>query len=200
MIPTIKRVTKQGQEGMDLFSWELLEKRRVRITGFIDDEQADKVMGSLQYLEDISSQEVEVIINSPGGNISSMLAILDVMKEMKSDIRCICAGECASAAVYLFTCGATPGKREIYPNAEIMIHQPSGVAQGRSGDVQVVSGHLANTEKKLIRLLSEATGQSVKKLSRDTERDKWMSANEAVTYGLADRVKGRDDDDVKKNS
>lgn len=186
---TIEHVTKQGVQTSDIYSYEFQEKRRIRLTGEVDDVMAEGVVAAIQYLDSVSDKEIEVIINSPGGSVTAGLAILDAMKEARSDIRTVCIGLGASMGALLVTCGGTKGKREIYPNAEMMIHQPLGGAQGQASDVQLTAVHLTKVKKNLVHLLAEATGKSPKKIIHDIDRNLWLDAQDAVAYGLVDRIR-----------
>ena len=192
MVPTVKHITKQGVEYSDLFSYELNEKRRIRLTGTIDEDAADRIIASIQYLDIVSDKDIEVVINSAGGEGTAGLAILDAMKEARSDIRTICCGKGLSMAAMLIACGGTKGKREIYPNAEMMIHQPWGGVTGQVSDVEVMAARLTEVKRKMIGLLSDATGKSLRRISQDMDRDFWLNAEDAVAYGLVDRIRGKD--------
>lgn len=190
-IPTVKHITKQGVEYSDLYSYELNEKRRIRLTGIIDDEMAERIIASIQRLDDVSDKDIEMIIDSPGGEGTAGLAILDAMQEAKSEIRTICSGKALSMAAMLIACGGTKGKREIYPNAEMMIHQPWGGVSGQASDVQVMAAHLVEVKQKMVKLLANATGKSMRQIRADMDRDFWLDAESAVAYGLVDRVRGK---------
>lgn len=186
---TINHATRQGVQTTDIFSYELAEKRRIRLTGEVDDVMADRIVSAIQYLDEVSTQDIEIIINSPGGSVTAGLAILDAMKEAKSDIRTVCMGLAASMGALLVACGGTKGKREIYPNAEMMIHQPLGGASGQASDVELTAIHLTKIKKNLVGLLSEATDKSPKKINHDIDRNLWLDAQMAVEYGLVDRIR-----------
>ena len=192
MIPTVKHITKQGIEYNDLFSYELNEKRRIRITGEIDEKMAEWIVAAIQCLDENSSKDIEIVINSPGGEGAAGLAILDAMLEARADIRTICSGRALSMAAMLVACGGTKGKREIYPNAEIMFHQPWGGVTGQVSDVQVMAAHMVQIKEKMAGLLAEATGKSVEQISLDMDRDFWLNAEDAVAYGLVDRIRGKE--------
>lgn len=186
---TINHTTKQGVQTTDIYSYELTEKRRIRLTGEVDDLMADHIISAIQYLDEISEKEIEMIINSPGGSVTAGLAILDAMKEARSDIRTVCTGIGASMGALLVACGGTKGKREIYPNAEMMIHQPLGGASGQASDVELTAVHLTRVKKKLVQLLADATEKPPKKINHDIDRNLWLDAKEAVAYGLVDRIR-----------
>ena len=184
-----KHINKQGEEKLDLFSHEFLNERRIRLTGQIDDMMYERIAAAIQYLDSVSHRDIEMVINSPGGSISAGLAIYDAMKEAKSDIRTICTGAASSMAALLAACGGTKGKREIYPSAEMMIHQPLGGVNGQATDVQLTALHITKVKRKLVELLAEATEKSAKKINQDMDRDLWLNAEEALAYGLVDKIR-----------
>lgn len=186
---TVKNVSKQGVETLDLFSNEFLHERRIRLTGEIDDVMADEMIAAIQYLDSVSDKEIELVVNSPGGAVNAGLAILDAMRAARSDIRTVCSGHAASMGALLVTCGGTKGKREIYPHAEMMIHQPLGGVCGQASDVQLTAVHLLKVKKKLVDLLADATDRPAKKIDIDIDRDLWLNAEEAVKYGLVDKIR-----------
>jgi ATP-dependent Clp protease protease subunit len=158
------------------------------LTGEINDSAADVVVAQLIFLEsEDSSKDISIYINSPGGSVSSGFAIYDTMQYLKCDISTICLGSAASMGAFLLSSG-TKGKRLALPNSEIMIHQPMGGTQGKSTDVEIYANRLLRTKDKLNEILAKNTGQPLDVVARDTEKDYFMSAEEAVTYGLIDRV------------
>ena len=183
-----KNISKHGEEMVDLFSNEFLKHRRIRLTGPIDDGMYEQIVSAIQYLDSVNHQDIEIVINSPGGNVTSGLAIYDAMRAAKSDIRTICIGEAASMGALLVACGGTKGKREIYPSAEMMLHQPLGGVSGQATDVQLTALHITKVKKKLVELLAEATGKPFAKIDHDIDRDLWLNAEEALDYGLVDKI------------
>ena len=175
-----KHLTKQGEEMLDLFTNEFLNERRIRITGVIDDMVSERIVSAIQYLDSVNHKDIEIVINSPGGAITAVMAIYDAMKEAKSDIRTVCSGQAASMGALLVACGGTKGKREIYPSAEMMLHQPLGGVSGQATDLQLTALHITKVKKKLVELLAEATDKPAKKINQDIDRDLWFDAKEAV--------------------
>ena len=158
------------------------------IFGEIDDETAYNIVQQLQYLEAKDpEQDITIVINSPGGSVSAGLAIFDVMCGVQNDINTVCVGKAASMGAFLLA-GGTKGKRQIYPNAEVLIHQPLGGAQGQATEIEIVAEHIKKTKKTLNQILSANTGKSEKEVAKDTDRDNWMSSLEAVKYGICDEV------------
>lgn len=186
-IPTVIEQTNRGTMTYDLYS-RLLEDRNIFLTGEVTDETANLVVGQLLYLESKDSQkDISLYINSPGGSVSAGLAIFDTINYIKCDVTTICVGLAASMGAFLLAAG-TKGKRYALPNSEIMIHQPLGGAQGQASDIAIVAEHILKTKKKLNLILSERTGQSIEKIEKDTDRDNYMSAEEAKAYGIIDKV------------
>ncbi|MCL1914133.1 MAG: ATP-dependent Clp endopeptidase proteolytic subunit ClpP [Eubacteriaceae bacterium] len=187
LVPIVVEQTSRGERSYDIYS-RLLKDRIVMLTGAIDDQVADLIVAQLIFLESESSdKDINLYINSPGGSVSAGLAIYDTMNYLKCDVATICIGFAASMGSFLLAAGAK-GKRSALPNSEIMIHQPSGGAQGKSADVEIYAKHLLNTRDKLNRILSENTGQPIEVIQRDTDRDFFMSAEEAKNYGIIDKV------------
>lgn len=186
-IPTVIEQTNRGTMTYDLYS-RLLEDRVIFLSGEINNETANLVVGQLLYLETKDSQkDISLYINSPGGSVSAGLAIFDTINYIKCDVSTICVGLAASMGAFLLSAG-TKGKRYALPNSEIMIHQPMGGAQGQASDIAIVAEHILKTKKKLNTILAEKTGQPIEKIERDTDRDNYMSADEAKTYGIIDKV------------
>lgn len=186
-IPTVIEQTNRGTMTYDLYS-RLLEDRNIFLTGEVTDETANLVVGQLLYLESKDSQkDISLYINSPGGSVSAGLAIFDTINYIKCDVTTICVGLAASMGAFLLAAG-TKGKRYALPYSEIMIHQPLGGAQGQASDIAIVAEHILKTKKKLNLILSERTGQSIEKIEKDTDRDNYMSAEEAKAYGIIDKV------------
>ncbi len=187
LIPYVVERTASGERSYDLMS-RLLEDRIVFLSGEIDDATANVVISQLIYLEGKDpTKDVSLYINSPGGSVSAGLAIYDTMNYVKCDVSTICIGMAASMGAFLLSSGAK-GKRYALPNAEVMIHQPLGGAQGQASDIQIAAEHILRTKAKLNRILAENCGQDISKVERDTDRDTWLSADEAKEYGIIDKV------------
>ena len=187
LVPYVVDQTSSGERSYDIYS-RLLEDRIVFISGEIDDATANTVVAELIYLEAKNpDKDICVYINSPGGSVTAGMAIYDTMKYVKCDVSTICIGLAASMGAFLLAAG-TKGKRFCLPNSEVMIHQPLGGAQGQASDIEITAKHIIKTKKKMIEMLSKNTGQSIEKVSNDVDRDYYMTADEAVTYGLVDKV------------
>ena len=186
-IPTVVDQSGNGERVYDIYS-RLLEDRIIFISDEIDMNTANSVVAQLLYLESKdSSKDISIYINSPGGLVSAGLAIYDTMQFIKCDVSTVCVGLCASMGAFLLA-GGTKGKRFALKNAEIMIHQPLGGAQGQASDIKIQAEQILKTKKKLNEILSKNTGKSYEQIELDTERDNYMSAQEACDYGLIDRV------------
>lgn len=187
LIPTVIEKTPYGERAFDIYS-RLLTDRIVFIGTPIDDGVANAVIAQLLFLESQNSKEdIRMYINSPGGVVTSALAIYDTMQYVKPDVSTICVGVAASAAAILLSAGRK-GKRLILPNGEVMIHQVLGGAEGQATDVDIHARHILATRDRLNRILAGHTGQKIANIERDTERDRFMSADEAVQYGIVDSV------------
>ncbi len=187
LIPYVVERTASGERSYDLMS-RLLEDRIIFLSGEIDDAMANVIISQLIYLEGKDpSKDVSLYINSPGGSVSAGLAIYDTMNYIKCDVTTICIGMAASMGAFLLSSGAK-GKRFALPNAEVMIHQPLGGAQGQASDIQIAAEHILRTKAKLNRILAENCGREISKVEKDTDRDNWLSAEEAREYGLIDKV------------
>ena len=187
LIPMVIEQTSHGERSYDIYS-RLLKDRIIFIGGPIDDDVANSVVAQLLFLEgDDPDKDINLYINSPGGSVSAGLAIYDTMQYIKCEVSTICIGLAASMGAFLLAAGAK-GKRKALPNAEIMIHQPSGGAQGQATDINIQAEQILKLKKRLNEILSERTGQSVARVTQDTERDNYMSAEEARAYGLIDEV------------
>ena len=179
--------TSRGERSYDIYS-RLLEDRIIFLSGEIDDAVANTVVAQLIYLEAKDpNKDINLYINSPGGSVSSGLAIYDTMNYIKCDVSTICIGMAASMGAFLLSSGAK-GKRFALPNSEIMIHQPLGGAQGQASDIKIAAEHILRTKKKLNRILAENSGKPIEQIERDTDRDNYLSAEEALNYGLIDKV------------
>lgn len=186
LIPMIVDKEKNGERSYDIFS-RLLKDRIILLSGEIDDECANSVIAQLLYLDSLNNEEISLYINSPGGSVTSGMAIYDTMNFVKSDVSTICLGMAASMGAFLLSSGKK-GKRYALPNSEIMIHQPLGGAKGQATEIKIAAEQILKTKEKLNKILSENTGQNLKKVEQDTERDHFLDANEALDYGLIDKI------------
>lgn len=187
LIPTVIEKTNYGERAYDIYS-RLLKDRIIFLGTAIDDGVANAIIAQLLFLEQQNSKEdIKIYINSPGGSVSSALAIYDTLQYVKPDVQTICIGLAASAASLLLAAGKK-GKRMILPNAEVMIHQVLGGAQGQASDIDIHARHILKTKERLNKILAKHTGQTVAKIEKDTDRDYFMGAEEAVKYGIADKV------------
>ncbi len=187
LVPYVVEQTSRGERSYDIFS-RLLNDRIVMLSDEVNDTTASLVIAQLLYLEGQDpDKDISLYINSPGGSVSAGLAIYDTMQYIKCDVSTICMGMAASMGAFLLAAGAK-GKRFALPNSEIMIHQPLGGAQGQATDVIIHADHIKRTREKLNAILAERTGKPVEQIAIDTERDNFMSAQEAVEYGLIDKV------------
>lgn len=179
--------TPMGERAFDIYS-RLLKERIIFMGGPIDDHIANLVIAQLLFLEsEDPKKDIVLYINSPGGSVTSTLAMLDTMNYIKPDVATVCVGIAASGAAVLLAGGAK-GKRFVLPNAEVMIHQPWGGAQGQATDIEITAKHIVATRERLNKILAKATGQSLEKISSDVERDYFMSAEEAKKYGIIDEI------------
>ena len=186
-IPTVIEASSRGEKSFDIFS-RLLRERIIFLGEEIDDEMANSIVAQLLLLDaENPEKDIMMYINSPGGVITAGMAIYDTMKHVRADVSTICLGEAASMGAFLLS-GGTKGKRMALPSARIMIHQPLGGAKGQATDIEIEAKEILRMKKELNTLLSEHTGQSIEKIYADTERDNYMSAQEAVEYGLIDKV------------
>ena len=187
LIPYVVERTSSGERSYDLYS-RLLEDRIIFLSGEIDDAVANTVVAQLIYLEAKDpSKDIALYINSPGGSVSAGMAIYDTMNFIRCDVSTTCVGLSASMGAFLLSSGAR-GKRYAMPNSEIMIHQPLGGAQGQASDIKIQADHILKIKQKLNRILAENTGRPLAEIERDTDRDNYMSAEEAQQYGLIDKV------------
>lgn len=186
-IPYVIEKTSGGERSYDIYS-RLLQDRIIILSNEVNDDIASLVVSQLLFLESQDpNKDISLYINSPGGSVSAGFAIYDTMNYVKCDVSTICMGLAASMGAFLLAGGAK-GKRLALPNAEIMIHQPSGGAQGQATEIQIAADHILKTRQKLNQILAENTGQPLEVISRDTDRDNFMSAEEAKEYGLIDEV------------
>jgi len=187
LVPYVVDQTGNGERSYDIYS-RLLEDRIVFVSGEITDATANSIVAQLIYLEAKNPEkDICVYINSPGGSVTAGMAIYDTMKYVKCDVSTICVGLAASMGAFLLAAG-TKGKRFCLPNSEVMIHQPLGGAQGQASDIEIVANHILRTKKKMIEMLSKNTGQTVKKVEKDVDRDYYMTAEEAKEYGIIDKI------------
>jgi ATP-dependent Clp protease, protease subunit len=189
LIPMVVEKTSLGERAYDIYS-RLLKDRIIFIGSPIDDEVANAIIAQLLFLESANQKEdIKMYINSPGGSVSAALAIYDTMQYVKPEIQTICIGMAASAAALLLSAGKK-GKRMVLPNSEVMIHQVLGGASGQATDIDIHARHILKTRDRLNKILAKHTGQKLAKIEKDTERDYFMSAEEAVKYGIVDKVIG----------
>jgi len=187
LVPMVVEQTNRGERSYDIFS-RLLKDRIVMLNGEVNDTQASLITAQLLFLEsDDPDKDISLYINSPGGSITAGMAIFDTMNYIKSDVSTICIGMAASMGAFLLAAGAK-GKRYVLPNSEVMIHQPLGGAQGQATDVKIRAERLLAIRDRMNKLLSDMTSQDVEKIEKDTERDNFMTAEEAVAYGLVDEI------------
>lgn len=187
LVPTVIEQSPQGERAYDIYS-RLLKDRIIMVSGEVTDDMANAVIAQLLFLDaQDSEKDIYMYINSPGGSVSAGLAIYDTMNFVNSDVQTIVLGMAASMASILSTAGAK-GKRFALPNSEILIHQPLGGAQGQSTEIQIAATHILKTRQLINKILSERTGQDIETIDHDTERDNFMSAEEAVKYGLIDGI------------
>ncbi|MCI2041662.1 MAG: ATP-dependent Clp protease proteolytic subunit [Bacilli bacterium] len=186
LIPMIVDKEIGGERSYDIFS-RLLKNRIILLSGEIDDILANTVVAELLYLDSLSHEDISIYINSPGGNVTSGFAIYDTMNFIKSDISTICLGMAASMAAFLLSSGKE-GKRYALPNSEVMIHQPLGGASGQATEIKIAAEHILKTKKKLNEILAKNTGKSIKQIENDTDRDNYLTANDAKDYGLVDKI------------
>lgn len=187
LIPTVIETTNRGERAYDIYS-RLLKDRIIMLGSQIDDNVANSIVSQLLFLQaQDSEKDIYLYINSPGGSVTAGFAIYDTIQHIKPDVQTICIGMAASMGSFLLAAGAK-GKRFALPNAEVMIHQPLGGAQGQATEIEIAANHILKTREKLNRILSERTGQSIKKIQKDTDRDNFLTAEEAKEYGLIDEV------------
>ena len=187
LVPYVIEQTSRGERSYDIYS-RLLKDRIIFLGEEVNDVSANLIVAQLLFLEaEDPSKDIHLYINSPGGSVSAGFAIYDTMKYIKCDVSTICIGMAASMGAFLLA-GGTKGKRFALPNSEIMIHQPSGGARGQATEIKIVAENILKTKKKLNEILAANTGRSIEEIERDTERDNYMSAEEAKAYGLIDEI------------
>ena len=187
LVPMVIEQTSRGERSFDIYS-RLLKERVIFIVGAIEDHMANLIVAQLLFLESENpDKDVHLYINSPGGSVTAGLSIYDTMRFIKPDVSTMCIGQAASMGAFLLS-GGTKGKRYILPNARTMIHQPSGGAQGQATDIEIQAKEILFLRERLNSLLADHTGQPMEVIERDTERDRFMSAEQSVEYGLVDEV------------
>ncbi len=187
LVPYVVEQTNRGERSYDIFS-RLLNDRIIVLSDEVNDATASIVVAQLLYLEGQDpDKDISLYINSPGGSVTAGMAIYDTMQYIKCDVSTICMGMAASMGAFLLSSGAK-GKRFALPNSEIMIHQPLGGARGQATEIKIVADHILKTRERLNRILAENTGRSIEEIARDTERDNYLTAQEAMEYGLVDKV------------
>ncbi len=186
LVPTVIEKEINGERSYDIYS-RLLKDRIIFLSGEINDEMANVIVSELLYLDSINHNDISLYINSPGGSITSGMAIMDTMNYIKSDVSTIGVGLSASMAAFLLSCGKK-GKRYILPNAEVMIHQPLGGASGQATEIKIVAERILKLKDKLNKILANNTNQDINKIEIDTERDYYMDSKEAKEYGIVDRI------------
>ncbi len=186
LVPTVIEKSNHGERVYDIYS-RLLKDRIIILSGEINDASANSVVAELLYLDSLNNDDIHIYINSPGGSITSGMAIYDTMNLIKSDVSTICVGMAASMAAFLLSSG-TKGKRYCLPNSEVMIHQPLGGAQGQATEIKIAAERILKLKDKLNSILSKNTKQRLEIIERDTERDNFMDAKEALEYGIVDEI------------
>jgi ATP-dependent Clp protease protease subunit len=187
LIPMVVEQTNKGERSYDIYS-RLLEDRIIMLSGEIDDATANTIVAQLIYLEGKDpNKDISLYINSPGGSVTAGLAIYDTMNYIKCDVSTICIGLAASMGAFLLSSGKK-GKRFALPNSEIMIHQPLGGAQGQASDIKIQADHILKIKDKLNKILSQNTSKPIEQVEKDTDRDNYLSAEEALEYGIIDKI------------
>jgi len=187
LVPIVIEQTAKGERSFDIYS-RLLKERVIFLTGQVEDHMANLIVAQLLFLESENPEkDIYIYINSPGGSVTAGLAIYDTMRYIKCDIATVCVGQAASMGAFLLS-GCTKGKRYVLPNARVMIHQPLGGFQGQATDFEIHAKEILTIKEKLNRLMAEHTGKSYEDVVRDTERDNFLSAQQAVDYGLVDQI------------
>lgn len=186
LVPTVIEKSSNGERVYDIYS-RLLKDRIIILNGEIDDNTSNIIVAELLYLDSINNEDISLYINSPGGSVTAGMAIYDTMNYIKSDVSTICVGIAASMASILLSSG-TKGKRYALPNSEVMIHQPLGGVQGQATEIKIAAERILKLKDKVNKLLSINTNQDIKKIESDTERDNFMNSEEALKYGLIDKI------------
>ena len=186
LIPTVIEKCNNGERAYDIYS-RLLKDRIIMLNGEIDDINCNTIISELLYLDSLNHNDISLYINSPGGSVTAGMAIYDTMNFIKSDVSTICIGMAASMGAFLLSSGQK-GKRFALPNSEVMIHQPLGGAQGQATEIKIAAERILKMREKLNKMLAQNTGKDLKTIEHDTERDHFLTANEAVQYGLIDKI------------
>jgi len=187
LVPMVVERTHQGERAFDIYS-RLLKERIIFMTGVVEDHMANLIVAQLLFLNaEDPKKDIYIYINSPGGSVTAGLSIIDTMHHIKPDIATVCVGMAASMGSLILSQGAK-GKRFILPNAEVMIHQPSGGAYGQASDIDITAKHILKTRDRLNKLLAKATGQKLSKIEHDVDRDFFMDAEESKKYGIVDKI------------
>ena len=186
LVPVVVENDMSVESSYDIFS-RLLKDRIIFLSGEINDTVANSIVAQLLYLDSLSNDDISLYINSPGGSISSGMAIYDTMNFVKSNVSTICIGMAASMAAFLLSSGEK-GKRFILPNADVMIHQPLGGVEGQATDIKIATDRILNLKERLNKVLAKNTGKNLKTVERDTERDNYLNATEAINYGIVDEI------------
>ena len=186
MIPTVIEKNSNGERVYDIYS-RLLKDRIIILSGEVTDTSANTIVAQLLYLDSINQNDISLYINSPGGSVTAGMAIYDTMNFVKSDVSTICIGMAASMGAFLLSSGKK-GKRFVLPNSEVMIHQPLGGVEGQATEIKIAAERILKMKEKLNKMLAENTGKDLKTVENDTERDYFLSAEEAVQYGLVDEI------------
>ena len=186
LIPTVIEKSSTGDRAYDIYS-RLLKNRIILLSGEINDDTANVVIAQLLYLDSISQDDISLYINSPGGSITSGMAIYDTMNLIKSDVSTICVGMSASMAAFLLSCGKK-GKRYCLPNSEVMIHQPLGGVNGQATEIDIVAKRILNLRSKINQILAKNTKKNIKQIEKDTDRDYYMDSTKALEYGIIDKI------------
>lgn len=186
LVPVVVEKESNGERSYDIFS-RLLKERIILISGEINDNTASNVIAELLYLDSLNHEDISIYINSPGGSVTAGMAIYDTMNFVKSDVATICVGMAASMGAFLLACGHEK-KRYALPNAEVMIHQPLGGAQGQATEIKIAAEHILKCREKLNHILAKKCNKDIQQIEQDTERDNFMSSKEALEYGIIDQI------------
>lgn len=186
LVPTVIEKCNNGERAYDIYS-RLLKDRIIILSGEVDDASSNVIVAELLYLDSINNNDISIYINSPGGSVTAGMAIYDTINFIKSDVSTICLGMAASMAAFLL-CSGTKGKRCCLPNSEVMIHQPLGGAEGQATEIKIAAERILKLKDKLNHMLAESTGQDLKKIEIDTERDYFLTSKEALDYGIVDKI------------
>jgi ATP-dependent Clp protease protease subunit len=187
LIPTVIEKSSFGERAYDIYS-RLLRERIIFLTGEVNDQMANTVVAQLLFLEsEDPKKDISLYVNSPGGSVSAGMAIIDTMNHIKPEVSTICVGIAASMGAWILSQGQK-GKRFVLPNSEVLIHQPLGGVSGQASDIAITAENILKIKKKMLKMLSDVTGQKVEKIERDVDRDYWMDADEAKKYGIVDKI------------